>query len=182
MIFIDEIDCFLRERGKSDHEATGMMKAEFMTQWDGLLTGENTRIMVLGATNRPNDIDPAILRRMPKRFAIRLPDREQRRKILNLMLSKTSLSSSLDINLLSSRTEGFSGSDLQELCRSAAMIPVKEFMRSAEGMKGIFTENFTLRPLTMDDFLYHDGDSLPLPITHSPVAKAAERDPFDDPY
>jgi len=114
--------------------------------------------MVLGATNRPNDIDPAILRRMPKRFAIRLPDREQRKTILNLvrsppflepqssaksdrlsilqMLSKTSLSSSLDVSLLAARTEGFSGSDLQELCRNAAMVPVKEFMRSPEGMQG----------------------------------------------
>jgi len=59
----------------------------FFRQWDGLLTGENTQIMVLGATNRPNDIDPAILRRMPKRFAIRLPDRDQRRKILDLVRS-----------------------------------------------------------------------------------------------
>lgn len=85
IIFIDEIDCFLRERGKGDHEVTGMMKAEFMTQWDGLLTDSDSRIMVLGATNRPNDIDPAILRRMPKRFAIRLPDRDQRLKILQLV-------------------------------------------------------------------------------------------------
>ena len=52
--------------------------------WDGLLT-QSDRIMVLGATNRPLDIDPAILRRMPKRFAIGLPDVEQRRKILELV-------------------------------------------------------------------------------------------------
>lgn len=56
------------------------------------------------------------------------------------MLFKTSLSPSLDIDLLAARTEGFSGSDLQELCRSAAMIPLKEFMRSADGMKGSLTE------------------------------------------
>ena len=56
------------------------------------------------------------------------------------MLSKTSLSPSLDIDLLAARTEGFSGSDLQELCRNAAMIPVKEFMRSTDGMKGALTE------------------------------------------
>ena len=52
------------------------------------------------------------------------------------MLSKTSLSPSLDVGLLAARTEGFSGSDLQELCRNAAMVPVKEFMRSPEGMQG----------------------------------------------
>jgi hypothetical protein len=102
IIFIDEIDSFLGERGRGDHEVTGMMKAEFMTcvycldlwametddeqrLWDGLASGEDTRILVLGATNRPNDIDQAILRRMPKRFAVRLPDLEQRTKILSLV-------------------------------------------------------------------------------------------------
>ena len=102
IIFIDEIDSFLRERMKGDHEATAMMKAEFMTYtnlyhrlqpnqltlfcrlWDGLLSSED-RIMVLGATNRPNDIDSAILRRMPKRFAVRLPDASQRKRILALV-------------------------------------------------------------------------------------------------
>jgi len=52
------------------------------------------------------------------------------------MLYKTTLSPSVDIDLLAARTEGFSGSDLQELCRNAAMVPLKEFMRSPEGMKG----------------------------------------------
>lgn len=103
IIFIDEIDSFLRERTKGDHEATAMMKAEFMTYaatdicflsrinlypfcrlWDGLLSSKD-RIMVLGATNRPNDIDSAILRRMPKRFAVRLPDASQRKRILALV-------------------------------------------------------------------------------------------------
>jgi SpoVK/Ycf46/Vps4 family AAA+-type ATPase len=84
IIFIDEIDSFLRERAKDDHEVTGMMKAEFMTLWDGLLSASD-RILVLGATNRPTDIDSAILRRMPKRFAIGLPDAEQRFKILTLV-------------------------------------------------------------------------------------------------
>ncbi|KAH0586049.1 hypothetical protein H2248_007324 [Termitomyces sp. 'cryptogamus'] len=90
IIFIDEIDSFLRERTKGDHEVTGMMKAEFMTLWDGLLSASD-RILVLGATNRPNDIDSAILRRMPKRFAIQLPDYDQRLKILTLVSSHFSM-------------------------------------------------------------------------------------------
>ncbi|KAF8194194.1 hypothetical protein BJ912DRAFT_1141619 [Pholiota molesta] len=117
-----------------DHEVTGMMKAEFMTLWDGLLSGTD-RIMVLGATNRPNDIDSAILRRMPKRFE---------------------------------QTDGLSGSDLRELCRNAAMVPVREFMRSSTAnhdalVKGQL-EGFDLRPLTVEDFFAHDGSS-PLPPT-----------------
>jgi hypothetical protein len=54
-IFIDEIDSLFRERSAGDHEVTGMMKAEFMTLWDGLTTGSDTRVLVLGATNRPNE-------------------------------------------------------------------------------------------------------------------------------
>lgn len=60
-----------------------------LSLWDGLASGEGTRIMVLGATNRPADIDSAILRRMPKRFPVKLPDFEQRRKILELVRRTT---------------------------------------------------------------------------------------------
>jgi ATPase family AAA domain-containing protein 1 len=100
IIFIDEIDSFLRERSQNDHEATAMMKAEFMTYvsfstmvqvsqfhpsfWDGLLSGSD-RIVVLGATNRIQDIDSAFLRRMPKQFPLSLPDTAQREKILSLV-------------------------------------------------------------------------------------------------
>jgi SpoVK/Ycf46/Vps4 family AAA+-type ATPase len=107
IIFIDEIDSFLRERKSQDHEATSMMKAEFMTLWDGLNTGNN-RIIILGATNRPNDIDKAILRRMPKRFAINLPAQDQRKRVLELILKKIHLESKFDMQYLSMITEGYS--------------------------------------------------------------------------
>jgi ATPase family AAA domain-containing protein 1 len=90
IIFIDEIDSFLRERSSGDHEVTALMKAEFMTHWDGL-NSSTDRIVVLGATNRPGDIDPAFLRRMPKHFRVGLPEAEQRAKILSLVSLKTSL-------------------------------------------------------------------------------------------
>ncbi|CAD6936673.1 unnamed protein product [Tilletia controversa] len=129
IIFIDEIDSFLRERASADHEVTAMMKAEFMTFWDGL-TSSTDRIMVLGATNRPNDIDAAILRRMPKRYAVKLPDPSQRTRILEIMLKQVDLDPSFSMPQLVAKTEGLSGSDLKEVCRSAAMVPVRELFRA----------------------------------------------------
>ncbi|KAI8865293.1 ATPase, partial [Ramicandelaber brevisporus] len=139
IVFIDEIDSFLRDRKASDHETTAMMKAEFMSLWDGLvaasaatseLTGRSGGVVVLGATNRPNDIDAAILRRMPKRFFIKPPTADQRRKILEIMLHGVKKADDLDLAPIVARTDGFSGSDLKELCRNAAMIPVREYMRT----------------------------------------------------
>ena len=63
-----------------------MMKAEFMTLWDGM-SSMDSRIVILGATNRPHDLDKAILRRMPKRFPVNPPDLEQRKAVLQLVLS-----------------------------------------------------------------------------------------------
>ncbi|KAF9450539.1 ATPase [Macrolepiota fuliginosa MF-IS2] len=181
IIFIDEIDSFLRERTKGDHEVTGMMKAEFMTLWDGL-TSATDRILVLGATNRPNDIDSAILRRMPKRFAVGLPNYDQRLKILNLMLKDTQLAQGFSMTTLADLTESHSGSDLRELCRNAAMVPVREFMRGAEGNEELLAkgqlEGFNLRPLALEDFFAHDGTSpLPPPVVNiEELARLVEED------
>ena len=101
-----------------------------MSLWDGLTTTNDTRILVLGATNRPNDIDSAILRRMPKRFAIRLPDAQQRRNILQLMLKDIKLDKNFDLEALVRKTDGLSGSDLKEACRNAAMVRYYSFLAS----------------------------------------------------
>lgn len=84
-------------------------------------------------------IDPAILRRMPKRFPIRLPNFEQRVKILTLMLAHTKLGASFSVEALARRTDGLSGSDLRETCRNAAMAPVREVMREkgSTGKEGL---------------------------------------------
>ena len=159
-----------------------------MTQWDGLLTSsgtEKSQQILLGATNRPNDIDPAILRRMPKRFAIHLPDQSQRLRILQLILRNTTLTPSLSLEFLAERTDGSSGSDLHELCRNAAMGPLKEFMRREGGLEGLKkmgeanavgaaldgVPEFTLRPLTLRDFLTVDGDELTPAGTNEPVSR-----------
>lgn len=132
IIFIDEIDSFLRSRSATDHEATAMMKTQFMMLWDGLSTTAGTTIIVMGATNRPKDLDRAILRRMPTQFLIGSPNGEQRLRILRLILETECLSDDVDLNHLAKLTNGFSGSDLRELCRNASVNRLREFVRQNE--------------------------------------------------
>ena len=73
MIFFVISDSLLRTRSSQDHEATAMMKAQFMFLWDGLSTDAEKIVIVMGATNRPQDLDSAILRRMPATFRIPMP-------------------------------------------------------------------------------------------------------------
>ncbi|MEQ2222270.1 ATPase AAA domain-containing protein 1-A [Ilyodon furcidens] len=129
IIFIDEIESFLRNRSSLDHEATAMMKAQFMSLWDGLDTSPTTQVMVMGATNRPQDLDPAILRRMPATFHVGLPNTRQRQDILQLILAGENLSNAINLEEIAEKTEGYSGSDLRELCRDAAMYRVRDYVR-----------------------------------------------------
>ncbi|KAL2137420.1 hypothetical protein VTI74DRAFT_41 [Chaetomium olivicolor] len=159
IIFIDEIDAVLGTRRSGEHEASGMVKAEFMTLWDGLTSvdasGDPARIVVLGATNRINDIDEAILRRMPKKFPVPLPALEQRRRILQLVLGKTKRDEEhFDLDYIARVTAGMSGSDIKEACRDAAMAPMREYIRqqresgasmsqvNPDHVRGIRTEDF----------------------------------------
>lgn len=163
IIFIDEIDAVLGTRHSGEHEASGMVKAEFMTWWDGLKSADDSghaqRILVLGATNRINDIDDAILRRMPKKFPVYLPNASQRLKILKLMLKGTKLDhANIDLPYVARVMDGMSGSDIKEACRDAAMVPVREMIREqrdsgrrmnevrAKEVRGLRTSDFFANP------------------------------------
>lgn len=137
-----------------------------MTQWDGLTsansTGEPQRICVLGATNRIQDIDEAILRRMPKKFPVSLPSAPQRRSIFALTLRDTRLDpnpSRFSLDLLVRLSAGMSGSDIKEACRDAAMVPVREHIREAKArgmnMRRVKADN--VRGLQTDDFFGRRG-------------------------
>lgn len=132
IIFVDEIDSFLRARNSNDHEATAMMKTQFMMLWDGLSTNNDTSVIVMGATNRPQDLDKAIIRRMPAQFHIGLPSEIQRVQILQLILATEEINTDIDFNQLAKLTNGFSGSDLRELCRNASVNRMRIFMKSNE--------------------------------------------------
>lgn len=129
IIFLDEIDLFFRERSGSDHEVTSAMKSEFMSLWDGLTTSDKASITVLGATNRPFDIDVAILRRLPRTFLFDLPTLEQRKEIVQVQLQNQRKAAHFDLGQLAGQTEGYSGSDLKELCKYAALLPVRRLIR-----------------------------------------------------
>ncbi|KAF1388938.1 hypothetical protein PFLUV_G00068120 [Perca fluviatilis] len=165
IIFIDEMESFLRNRSSLDHEATAMMKAQFMSLWDGLDTSSTTQVMVMGATNRPQDVDPAILRRMPTTFHVGLPNTRQRQDILRLILAGENLSNAINLKEIAEKTEGYSGSDLRELCRDAAMYRVRDYVRK-EQMRQIAQQlqdceeeetpmdEDRLRPVTQLDLLF----------------------------
>jgi SpoVK/Ycf46/Vps4 family AAA+-type ATPase len=150
IIFIDEIDSLLRVRDSHDHEATAMIKSQFMQLWDGLATDDNCTVVVMGATNRPKDVDRAILRRMPATFHIGLPDAKQRRSILAQVLRIENVDEDVDLDRLSGLSEGFSGSDLRELCRTASVYRVKDYVR---GGGGEGTSATALRSIVNDDLL-----------------------------
>lgn len=106
-----------------------MMKTQFMMLWDGLSTENGSTVIVMGATNRPSDLDKAILRRMPAQFHVASPTEEQRLKILRLILENEKVSTSVNFLQLAKVTSNFSGSDLRELCRNASVYRIRSFLR-----------------------------------------------------
>lgn len=175
IIFVDEVDSMLGQRTRvGEHEAMRKIKNEFMAHWDGLLTKPTEKILVLAATNRPFDLDEAIIRRFERRIMVGLPSVENREMILKTLLAKEKVQD-LDYKELASITEGFSGSDLKNLCVTAAYRPVRELIQqerkkdkekkqkaeqgegeSLEGTSDAKEENekettITLRPLSMED-------------------------------
>ncbi|XP_010479461.1 PREDICTED: uncharacterized protein LOC104758324 isoform X2 [Camelina sativa] len=153
IIFVDEIDSLLGARGgSSEHEATRRMRNEFMAAWDGLRSKDSQRILILGATNRPFDLDDAVIRRLPRRIYVDLPDAENRSKILKIFLTPENLESGFQFDKLAKETEGYSGSDLKNLCIAAAYRPVQELLQ--EEQKGARAEESPgLRSLCLDDFV-----------------------------
>ncbi|PPD67777.1 hypothetical protein GOBAR_DD35344 [Gossypium barbadense] len=172
IIFVDEVDSMLGQRTRvGEHEAMRKIKNEFMTHWDGLLTKPVERILVLAATNRPFDLDEAIIRRFERRIMVGLPGVENREKIFRTLLAKEKVEENLNYAELAAMTEGYTGSDLKNLCTTAAYRPVRELIqqerlkdmrkkKEAEGQNSDYpsTKNddveervITLRPLNMED-------------------------------
>lgn len=130
VVFLDEIDALFGAR-MSARESGGAIAhrgviTEFMQEMDGLKSSRDDSVIVIGATNRPFDLDDAVLRRLPRRLLVDLPGEKEREEILKILLRDESLAGDIDVQSLAKKTESFSGSDLKHLCVSAALDSVKE--------------------------------------------------------
>ena len=148
IIFIDEIDSILSKRSGSENEATKRLKTEFLIQFDGLGSNTNARLLVIAATNRPMDLDEALLRRLPKRVYCGPLDEDGRFEFIKKVINRveTNLSDE-DIREIAKMTNDYSNSDLMEMCREAAYQPVREL-----SMEEILKIN-KFRPLVKQDLI-----------------------------
>jgi fidgetin-like protein 1 len=157
VVFIDEIDSLLTARSDTENEASRRMKTEFLVCMDGVGaefdqqtldsdTPGTGRVLLVGATNRPQELDDAARRRLVKRLYIPLPDREARaHMILHLMKTIDHTLGDSDIAALVDLTPGYSGADMKGLCQEAAQLPVR-------GIDLATAKAEDVRPVNVDDF------------------------------
>jgi len=144
IIFVDEVDSLLSTRKESD-DALWRLKTEFLIQLDGIAANPNDRIVLIAATNMPQKLDQAVLRRFQKRIMIPLPTLENRVELLTRLLgTQANNLTSAQIKEISQMTHNYSGSDLTQLAKDAAMVPIRH-LSSAEISKlnKIRAMNFT---------------------------------------
>ena len=128
IIFFDEVDSLVSRRGDGhEHEASRRLKSELLSQLDGIesATAGGSRVIVIATTNRPWDLDEAVRRRLEKRIYIPLPDFLGRQQLFAVHLKGVVLEGAVDFDELASRTEGYSGADINQVCRDAAMEPMR---------------------------------------------------------
>lgn len=131
IIFIDEADALLGNRKAGEKRHIRAMLNQFLMEWDGLNNSKHSPFLLL-ATNRPFDLDPAVLRRAPVRIHLDIPTPKQRHGILSLLLRDETLGRDITIERLAKMTVRYTGSDLKNLCVTAATECVSEQREDSE--------------------------------------------------
>ncbi|MQM12532.1 hypothetical protein Taro_045450 [Colocasia esculenta] len=148
VIFMDEIDSIMSTRLASENDSSRRLKSEFLVQFDGVASNPDDLVIVIGATNKPQELDDAVLRRLVKRIYVPLPDEKVRTVLLKNQLKGRDFSlPGNDMQRLVKETEGYSGSDLRALCEEAAMMPLREL-----GQQILTIKADQVRPLRYEDF------------------------------
>ncbi|MFL6410722.1 MAG: CDC48 family AAA ATPase [Nitrososphaeraceae archaeon] len=146
IIFFDELDAVAPRRGRSEGDAhvTERVISQMLTEMDGLedLKG----VVVIGATNRPDIIDEALLRpgRFDRILEVPLPDKEARKQILGIHTKRKPLDYTVNIDKLIELTEGYTGADIAAITNAAAMSAIKEYIEASKDKKG---QNMTSSPV-----------------------------------
>lgn len=136
-IFLDEIDSILtaRDGEGGEHEASRRMKTELLIQMDGVkASSSNEQVFVMAASNLPWDLDFAVLRRLEKRVLVTLPEVEARELMLRKHLGGRTATENFNFRVVAERCIGYSGADIELVCREAAMMPVRRLMKKIEGL------------------------------------------------
>jgi SpoVK/Ycf46/Vps4 family AAA+-type ATPase len=148
IIFIDELDSLM---GKHSNEVGGEVRVrnQYLKEMDGIIDkGKSLHVYVIGATNKPWDLDWAFIRRFQKRILVPLPDHHTRLMMFKLYTSHLRLAPDVDLHELGRLSEGFSGSDIRDVCQSAQLKLIGEFFESGKANDKMAKP----RSLTMDDF------------------------------
>jgi len=152
VVFVDEIDSLLTARSDNEQEGTRRVKTEFLVQVDGAGVGADTRVLLVGATNLPEQLDEAARRRMAKLIYIPLPEEKARQHLVETQMKKVEGSganvSESDIAEIVRLSAGYSGSDLTQLCAEAALGPVRAM--SFEQLKTMNKDD--MRAVQLSDF------------------------------
>ena len=148
IIFIDELDSLL---GTRSQEVGGEVRVrnQFLKEMDGIMDkGKTLQLYVIGATNKPWSLDAPFLRRFQKRIYVPLPDLKARLEMFKLYTAPLKLDSSVDLNQIAKLTEGYSGSDIRDICQSVQLRVVSELFESGAAVD----KNAQPREIRMQDF------------------------------
>ena len=121
VLFIDEVDALFYRRTSEDHSWERSALTQFLQEMDGLKKTAKAPVVIV-ATNRPQDLDEAFLRRLPQKISFQLPDARARAAILRIFIQDDDKDPSVNIDDLAAQTQGYSGSDLRSLCDTATMM------------------------------------------------------------
>ena len=148
IVFVDEIDSLLGTRGQ---EVGGEVRVrdQFLKETDGINDkGKNLHMYVIGATNKPWSLDQPFIRRFPKRILVPLPDTEARMAQFRMYTAPLTLAEDVELSTLARLSEGYSGSDIKDICQGVQLRVVRELFKSGNALD---KESMT-RPITVADF------------------------------
>ena len=152
IIFIDELDAIAPKREETNGEVERRTVAQLLTLMDGLKS--RGQVVVIGATNRPDSLDPALRRpgRFDREIEIGVPDAEERKEVLEIHTRNMPLAEDVDLDKISNTTHGFVGADLESLCKEAAMRVVRRILPEIQNDEEIPKEVMEKIVVTGDDF------------------------------